>query len=92
MPYVKQYRRANLDSIIEYMERMGIVADGDLNYILFKFAKRNCNSYNKYKNFIGELTETTVEIRRKLLAPYEDKKETENGIIEERLLCQKKEK
>jgi hypothetical protein len=38
-------------------------------------------SYNNYKNFIGELNETVAEIRRRLLASYEDQKMEENGDV-----------
>ena len=94
--------------IVDLMVNNGLKLDGDLNYILFKFAKYHIKpSYNNYKMFIsnleytvfdtyddniyiisdvilnlcGELSECVVEIRRKLLAPYEDVKIIENGDI-----------
>jgi hypothetical protein len=57
--------------------------DGDLNYLLFAFAKRFLvPSYKNYRDFIGELNETVAEIRRRLLAPYEDLKIEENGDVD----------
>jgi hypothetical protein len=44
--------------------------------------QRACRAvYNNYKNYIGELQETVAEIRRRLLAPYEDIKIQENGDV-----------
>lgn len=55
---------------------------GDLNYILFKYAKYHIKpGYNEYKNFLGELNEAAEEIRRRLLVPYELKKQVENGEV-----------
>lgn len=81
MPYVKQERRAQLDVMVKGLQHV-IRVDGDLNYVLFALAKRHLEpSYNTYKNFIGELNETVAEIRRRILAPYEDQKIKENGDV-----------
>lgn len=59
---------------------------GRLNYFLFKLTKeaikRNGESYGSYKEIIGELECSKLEIYRKLVSKYEDKKEEENGEIE----------
>jgi hypothetical protein len=82
MPYVKKERRIELDFVVESMARADVKADGDLNYILFKYCKYFIKpSYNNFKNFCGELHQTSTEIERKMLAPYEDIKEKENGTI-----------
>ena len=82
MPYIKQENRPTMDKVVDAMVEAGVKANGDLNYILFKFAKYHVpESYNNYKNFMGELNEAAEEIRRKLLAPYEEQKELENGKI-----------
>lgn len=82
MPYVVDEKRAALDEVVRLMAAHNIKADGDLNYVLFKYCKYFVKpSYNNYKNFLGELDECRAEIRRKLLAKYEDKKIEENGDI-----------
>jgi hypothetical protein len=82
MPYIKKEKRQTLDVIVEAMRAAGVKADGDLNYILFAFCKRNVvGNYNNYKNFLGELNEASEEIRRRLLQPYEDSKIKENGDV-----------
>lgn len=72
--------------------------NGDLNYILFKYAKYHIKpSYNNYKTYIGsiyrvmgeidkedyidEYREAAAEIRRRILADYEDEKIKENGDV-----------
>jgi len=82
MPYIKQDKRNKLNIIVDLMKSSNIKADGDLNYILYKYCRTYIyQSYNEYKNFIAELNECGEEIRRRLLAPYEDIKITENGDI-----------
>jgi len=56
--------------------------NGELNYFLYKLCVETVNpSYSNYKNFIGEITEAAEEIRRRLLAPYEDHKKDVSGDI-----------
>lgn len=82
MPYIKKEKRLVMDLVVKSMFDAGVEANGDLNYILYKFAKYHVEpGYGKYKNFLGELNEASEEIRRRLLAPYEDEKITENGDI-----------
>lgn len=83
MPYVTKDRRPDLDMVVDLMSDVEVIANGDLNYILYAFCKRNIKpSYNNYKNFLGELNEAAEEIRRRLLAPYEDTKIIENGDVD----------
>lgn len=83
MPYIEEYKRENLDDIVESMHFAGVEANGDLNYILYAFCKRYvAPSYNNYKNFCGELRQCATEIERRLLGPYEDIKIIENGDVE----------
>ena len=71
-----------MDEVVSHMSDVGVIADGDLNYILFAFCKRHVKpSYNAYKNFCGELQQCATEIERRLLAPYEDTKIKENGDV-----------
>jgi hypothetical protein len=64
------------------MRLCNVKADGDLNYILFKYCKYHIkHSYNSLKNFCGELRQCATEIERKILANYENKKIEENGDV-----------
>jgi hypothetical protein len=83
MPYIKQESRPAMDKIVELMIKSNVKANGDLNYILYAFCKRNVDpSYNQYKNFCGELRQCATEIERRILAEYEDTKIKENGDVE----------
>jgi hypothetical protein len=82
MPYIKQERRTDCDKVVNMMKLILVQADGDLNYILYKFCKESVDpSYNNYKNFCGELRQCATEIERRMLAPYEDQKKEENGDV-----------
>jgi len=82
MPYIKPERRIWLDRVVQFLKTIDIKADGDLNYILYKYCKYYIKpSYNNYKNYLGELQRAITEIERRILAPYEDEKIQENGDI-----------
>ena len=82
MPYLKDEQdRAALDEAI-YLHFGFFKPKGYINYFLFKLAMMKCKNYNDYKEFIGELEMAKLEIYRRLIAPYEDKKKEENGDIE----------
>lgn len=83
MPYVDKEVRPVLDLVVKAMEDADIRADGDLNYVLYAFCKRNMlPGYNAYKNYCGELRQCATEIERRLLAEYEDEKMFESGDVE----------
>jgi len=85
MPYIKKTEREYYNNIIKELARYDINANGDLNYILYAYFKnyyiKKDISYNRIKNYISELEECIAEIRRTVLAPYEDQKMQENGTI-----------
>jgi len=83
MPYIKDKdRRKELDKVVYLMNELNVKADGDLNYILFKYGKYFTEKrYNVLKNYMGELNEAAEEIRRKILAPYENEQELRNGSV-----------
>lgn len=82
MPYIENTRREELKSLYKRMIKCGLKADGDINYLLYKYCKENIPAgYNNYKNFCGELRQCATEIERRILAPYEDSKINENGDV-----------
>ena len=82
MPYITKEKRNKVDVVVDVMKEVGIKADGDLNYILFKYCKDNIKpSYGNYKNFTAELEECAVEIRRRLTGPYENTMIGINGDV-----------
>ena len=82
MPYIQSRRREQLDPIVDLMGLSSVVANGDLNYILYAFYKKyRPIGYNNIKNYCAELRACATEIERTILGPYEDKKREENGDI-----------
>ena len=69
-----------MNRIIELFGHV-IRPNGNLNYFLFALAKKQCKSYNQYKEFIGELECAMDEIKRRQLHPYEDNKIKQNGDV-----------
>ena len=84
MSYIKKEDREDLDEAFKYLYT--IFANrgfkGNLNYLLFKIAKYNCDSYKDFSDFIGELECAKLEIYRRFIGPYETKKIEQNGDVE----------
>ena len=82
MPYVKQEKRDQLKYLLREMKEEEIVANGDLNYLLYAYCVHHIpKSYNTLKNYCGELRQCATEIERRILAQYENEKIEENGDI-----------
>jgi len=84
MPYIDKAIRQRVNWLIDnlYGEMISAGVKGTLNYFLFRLAKRCCRNYGDYSRFIAELECAKMEIYRRQLAPYEDKKIEENGDVE----------
>jgi len=82
MPYIEPKRRKKMDLIVNLMMELNVLADGDLNYVLYAFCKRAVvPSYHNYKYYCSELDQCITEIKRRLIGPYEDKKKKQNGDV-----------
>ena len=88
MPYIKESDREDINWIVDNLaarlseKRM----TGNLNYFLYKlFAKlvklNVIHNYETMSRFIAELEACKLEIYRKKIAPYEEKKILENGDV-----------
>lgn len=87
MPYVPQYERNNidkeLDGLIGLIEKDGVLS-GELNYIITTILHAfitNSPNYSFFNTAIGALECAKLELYRRKIAPYEDKKIKENGDI-----------
>lgn len=86
MPYIADKKvRKRIDQLLE--NNMDILQpNGNMNYMIakmFKLYTRNgLMSYNRAKEFLGELECAKLEIVRRWLSKYEDKKIKENGDVE----------
>jgi len=84
MPYIIKDKRERLNGIIDNLAAelniLGIT--GNLNYVLFRLAKKVCHNYATYSGFVADLECSKLEIYRRLTAPYEDKGIIKNGDVE----------
>lgn len=79
MPYIKQAERNEID--FELLE-----TPGQLNYVFTKIAlaylKYNKETYQTYNDIVGALEGAKLELYRRKVSLYEDKKIQENGDVE----------
>lgn len=95
MPYIKQEDRNRVDSLVDSLARI-IAQDsvdncqetsGRLNYaittLMHKVLKHENvqENYSSYNDLIGMLECAKLELYRRKISPYEDKKIEENGDV-----------
>lgn len=89
MPYILKDKRTVLDpAISQLIDAFGTLQDdsnfaGNLNYTITKLLKTLYPepNYRKFNEIIGALECCKLELYRKMIAPYEDQKEKENGPV-----------
>lgn len=84
MPYIKKQDREALDKAIAPLASMLSVRGlGDLNYVITKLVIGRARSvhYSEMATWIGTLECAKLELYRRMVAPYEDKKKEENGDV-----------
>lgn len=84
MPYITEGARKEVDfQFLNYNPRNA----GELNYVLTLVCKSyfelNGGRYQQINDILGALEGAKLEFYRRLAAPYEDKKITENGDVYE---------
>ncbi len=84
MPYIKEADREDL-RILADRAADRVKSPGEMNYFISRFLHQALSpGYPHYKKFnavIGVLECCKLELYRRLLVPYEDKKMEENGDI-----------
>jgi hypothetical protein len=87
MPYIDQKSRKNiepeLNALIKKIKAIPVEKiDGNLNYCICRMLKELYPaSYYNYNRMMGVITCIQQEVYRRLVAPYEDKKKSENGDV-----------
>lgn len=83
MPYIKQERREEIGFKTDHLDPQ---TPGDLNYLFTKisynYLENVGESYSAYNAIVGALECAKLELYRRRVAPYEDKKIEENGDVE----------
>lgn len=79
MPYIKE--RKMIDDLLSWGTEPKFT-EGQKNYFITKFLlKFEPKCYEDYEKIIGLLECVKLEMYRRALAPYEDKKKEENGDV-----------
>jgi hypothetical protein len=82
MPYIKKDDRAQLD--INLSPHLNLTA-GELNYsitrLINRYIKYHGKSYDTLNAVIGVLSCAQHELYRRVVVPYEKKKEKQNGDV-----------
>jgi len=86
MPYIKPEERAFFTDLLGSLAQTDIQSVGELNFLLTKIClhyinQRGLQKYQFYNDVIGALEASKMEIYRKLISPYEEQKEIENGTV-----------
>ncbi len=87
MPYIKPEGRSAIDELIQplidHLKNQPLEnQDGDLNYAITRIIHELYpEKYFHYNRAIGVLSSVELELYRKKVAPYEDKKILENGEV-----------
>lgn len=82
MPYIKRIDRTPFD-VLDVIP--GADNAGELNYqftkIAINYLQVHGASYQRFNDIVGALEGAKLEIYRRQIAPYEDKKIAENGDV-----------
>jgi len=85
MPYIDRDSREDIDEQIEgALDAAYSAGPGALNYIITRFVRMFLAHHPSYRDFndaIGVLECAKLELYRRMVAPYEDRKCAENGDV-----------
>jgi hypothetical protein len=85
MPYIKQEDRARLNTLTNLISDTQILTAGELNYLITYLTHTYINqgklSYQVLNDAVGALEGAKLELYRRLVSPYEDRKIAENGDV-----------
>ena len=86
MPYIKNEDRKKFKAVMFpflVSAELNRLTAGELNYLFTRIIDRQLDgaNYARYNEIIGALECCKLELYRRLLCPYEDKKKKENGDV-----------
>ena len=85
MPYIKVANREYFDEMLAKLGRCSIANAGELNYLITELINQyhvtHTKSYQIMNDIVGALESCKAEYQRRIVAPYEDKKRTENEDV-----------
>jgi len=87
MPYIKKADREQIAPVLDALlaEINCVTPAGELNYIITRIMHKahnaTINGYARYNEIIGALECAKLELYRRKIVPYENKKIKENGDV-----------
>ena len=89
MPYIKPDRRDDLNQeggLGAFVDYLPLLTAGELNYVITRIVLQHIlmkdeASYAHLNEVLGVLEAIKLELYRRYVAPYEDKKMKENGDV-----------
>ena len=97
MPYIKQQDREKFEEVLNHFDKnapyddytdtpfVKIESCGELNYLFSMLSKfyieQNGENYQRYNDIVGALEGAKLELYRRQISKYEDKKISENGDV-----------
>lgn len=83
MPYIREHLRQEMDEA-HNLQQVHAFDSGSLNYVITKLVHKYLGpspNYMELNSVIGVLECAKLELYRRVVAPYEDKKIKENGDV-----------
>lgn len=83
MPYINDEQRRFIDGPLNvFLGAIGKLDPGSLNYIVTRLLRHQWpTTYSEYNAQIGMLESCKLELYRRAVAPYEDRKAEDNGDV-----------
>ena len=85
MPYISEESKDKVDKGLVALGLSEFECAGDLNYaihqLIAKYIDQNNKSYQTYNDIVGVLDCAKMELYRRLVSDYEDKKMSQNGDV-----------
>lgn len=85
MPYIPKSEKDKVDKGLVALHLSEINNAGGLNYaihqLIAKYISQNKESYQTYNDIVGALDCAKMELYRRLISDYEDKKMTQNKDV-----------
>lgn len=85
MPYISEESKDKVDKGLVALGLSEFECAGDLNYaihqLIAKYIAQNNRSYQTYNDIVGVLDCAKMELYRRLVSDYEDKKMSQNGDV-----------
>ena len=84
MPYINEYQRKILRKRLQELWSLPPLPTGEMNYIISKFILHQVGfevNYENYNRMVGLLECCKLELYRRRISDYEDKRRDENGDL-----------